>query len=636
MAFTMRLTPARRAIYGVALVAAAIGVLSLFRGFSVFGVPIIMPPFFFRIGVPTLAFAPGTNWLILAFALMNLLVLLEVFDRLSLKRDLEVAREIQLAMLPDGTWSAPGVEASGLTRPANTVGGDFYDILPRPDGRVIVALGDVAGKASPAALLMALFLAMLRTLVDEPPAAARAGPPAQHPGVEARAAVALHHPVPRPVRSAHRRPRVRQRRPDAAAAAARLGAVEKLATGGIALAMFEQSTYESGRTRLEPGDALVMYSDGITEAESPAGQMFEEFGPRGGGAGHAGRGRGGARPGRVLGRGPPPPGRTAGRRPHRAGAQPADRAAGPDARPGCRKSGSPGRADLASNRRMGRAVLLAGRPVRCGSLPASARPQSACARSRKTCRCCASAADRNGPDVQRPARRGCRSSRSTPTPTPPASSSTRRAARRDPGGGARARSRAARRRAARRRLSADRRGLPRERPARPAVDLAARHPPAGRHGGGGRRHRDAVADRRPRAAVAGGRAASPGPRTASAPYTAHDFVLTSVDFELRLPPGSVFVADTTEGVTGARAARRRPDDLQADAQDRTRPGAALRRRRRRREPRSTRPSCASTPTTSSSTSPNGMLSAGRARRPAVRQGARRSSTRTWPSRSAST
>jgi len=167
MAFAMRLTPARRLIYGVALLAAAIGVISLFRGFSMFGVPIIIPPFFFRIGLPTLAFAPGTQWLIFAFALMNLLVLLEVFDRLSLKRDLEVAREIQLAMLPDGTWAAPGVEASGLTRPANTVGGDFYDILPQPDGRVMVALGDVAGKASPAALLMALFLAMLRTLADE-------------------------------------------------------------------------------------------------------------------------------------------------------------------------------------------------------------------------------------------------------------------------------------------------------------------------------------------------------------------------------------------------------------------------------------------------------------------------------------
>ena len=66
---------------------------------------------------------------------MNLLVLLEVADRLSLKRDLEVAREIQQAMLPDGMWSGPGVEAFGLTKPANTVGGDFYDILPQPDGR---------------------------------------------------------------------------------------------------------------------------------------------------------------------------------------------------------------------------------------------------------------------------------------------------------------------------------------------------------------------------------------------------------------------------------------------------------------------------------------------------------------------
>ena len=54
-----------------------------------------------------------------------------------------------------------------MTRPANTVGGDFYDIVPLPDGRVLLALGDVAGKGSPAALLMALLLAMMRTLIDE-------------------------------------------------------------------------------------------------------------------------------------------------------------------------------------------------------------------------------------------------------------------------------------------------------------------------------------------------------------------------------------------------------------------------------------------------------------------------------------
>ena len=278
MAFAMRLTPARRLIYGVALVAAAIGVLSLFRGFSVFGVPILIPPFFFRVGVPTLAFAPGTQWLIFAFAAMNLLVLLEVFDRLSLKRDLEVAREIQLAMLPDGTWAAPGVEASGLTRPANTVGGDFYDILPQPDGRVIVALGDVAGKASPAALLMALFLAMLRTLVDEH----------DNPAELVRRLniqVSKHAPPSRfitlflglfdPRTGELEYVNAGQTPPLLLRAS---GAVDKLSTGGIALAMFEQSTYQSGHTRLDPGDALVMYSDGITEAEAPNGQMFEEVG----------------------------------------------------------------------------------------------------------------------------------------------------------------------------------------------------------------------------------------------------------------------------------------------------------------------------------------------------------------------
>jgi phosphoserine phosphatase RsbU/P len=278
MAFTMRLTPARRAIYGVALLSAAFGVISLFRGISVFGVPIVIPPFFFRVGVPTLSFQPGTNWLIFAFAAMNLLVLLEVFDRLSLKRDLEVAREIQLAMLPDGTWAAPGVEASGLTRPANTVGGDFYDILPRTDGRVIVALGDVAGKASPAALLMALFLAMLRTLVDEDlplPELAR----------RLNIQVSKHAPPSRfitlflglfdPRTGELEFVNAGQTPPLLLRAG---GSVERLSTGGVALAMFEGSTYQSGYARLDPGDALIMYSDGITEAESPAGVMFEETG----------------------------------------------------------------------------------------------------------------------------------------------------------------------------------------------------------------------------------------------------------------------------------------------------------------------------------------------------------------------
>ena len=154
LGFTMRLTPARRAIYGIALLTTVIGLVELFRGIRL-------------LLVPHPVFANGTIWLLLGFHLLNLLVMLEVADRLSLKNDLEIAREIQQAMLPRAAYQTPGLEAFGMTRPANTVGGDFYDVLPLPDGRVLVALGDVAGKGSPAALLMALLLAMMRTLIDE-------------------------------------------------------------------------------------------------------------------------------------------------------------------------------------------------------------------------------------------------------------------------------------------------------------------------------------------------------------------------------------------------------------------------------------------------------------------------------------
>jgi phosphoserine phosphatase RsbU/P len=278
LAFTMRLSPARRVIYGLALLMAVLGLLELFNGFGLITVRMPFPLNFVRIGVPGPVFAGGTIGLLLGFLLMNLLVLLEVADRLSLKRDLEVAREIQQAMLPEGMWSGPGVEAFGLTRPANTVGGDFYDILPQQDGRVIVALGDVAGKASPAALLMALLLAMMRTLVDEGLGIAalvtrlnlqvrRHAPPSRFITLF----VASYDPRTGDMQfvNAGQTPPLLRRQN---------GRIERLTTGGIALGMFEGSTYASGEARLDPGDSLVMYSDGITEAEDPTGEPFDETG----------------------------------------------------------------------------------------------------------------------------------------------------------------------------------------------------------------------------------------------------------------------------------------------------------------------------------------------------------------------
>jgi phosphoserine phosphatase RsbU/P len=272
-AFTLKLSPARRVVYGAALFLTAIGLFDLLRlriaDAEIGRVTVILP----GIAMPS-----GVGSLIVAFVLMNLLVLLEVADRLSLKNDLEIAREIQQAMLPSGIYRADGVETLGLSRPANTVGGDFYDILPLSDGRLVVAVGDVAGKGSPAALLMALLLAMMRTLVDEKlePAELMARLNVQvvrhSPGSRF---ITLFYGVFQPatgeliyVNAGHMPPLVL--RAD--------GTCQRLTDGGIALGMFGASTYTAGHTRLRPTELVAVYSDGITEAENPAGQPFDEEG----------------------------------------------------------------------------------------------------------------------------------------------------------------------------------------------------------------------------------------------------------------------------------------------------------------------------------------------------------------------
>ena len=259
LAFTMKLSPARRVVYGVALALAAIGLFNLVR-------------------LPAPVFQRGGLALLIAFVLVNLLVLLEVADRLSLKNDLEIARQIQQAMLPAASYSAPGVETFGASRPANTVGGDFYDILPLDDGRLIFAVGDVAGKGSPAALLMALLLAMLRTLVDEqlePDAlVARLNVQVcrQAPGTRfITLFLAVYQPLTGEiiyVNAGHTQPLlIRSNRK-----------CERLTEGGIALGMFEHSTYQTGHALIQPDELIAVYSDGITEAEDPGGCPFDESG----------------------------------------------------------------------------------------------------------------------------------------------------------------------------------------------------------------------------------------------------------------------------------------------------------------------------------------------------------------------
>lgn len=274
IAFAMRLSPGRRVLYGFAVVAVLFGLLDLFDGFGV--VRVLLWPFTLHFWLPQ--WVEGTSWMLLAFLAVHLLVLMEVADRLSLKSDLEIARDIQIAMLPKGEHSSADARVFGTTRPANTVGGDFYDVLPLADGRLMIAIGDVAGKGSPAALLMALLLAMLRTLVDE-------GLDAVRLITRLNVQICRHSPGSRfitffyglydpatgaleYVNAGHLPPLVR--RAD--------GHIDRLDGGGMALGMFEAATFESRRVTITPGDVVVMYTDGITEAENRSGRAFEDAG----------------------------------------------------------------------------------------------------------------------------------------------------------------------------------------------------------------------------------------------------------------------------------------------------------------------------------------------------------------------
>lgn len=276
LAFTLKMSPARRALFGFALCAAVIGAVTLLRGVTTTWIPV--DPIVVSLPLLLPVWPPGVGWLLLSILGLLLIVLLEVFERLSLKSELEIARDIQIAMLPSGLYSDAGFESIGVTRPANTVGGDFYDILPLPDGRIVVALGDVAGKGSPAALLMALLLAMMRTLIDEKLESvalmerlntqiARHAPSSRfitlmlltiNPATGETVAVNAGHLPALIFRGS--------------------GEIDRLTDGGMALGMFEGARYTSQAVTIAPGDLLVLYSDGITEAEDRSGKPFDEEG----------------------------------------------------------------------------------------------------------------------------------------------------------------------------------------------------------------------------------------------------------------------------------------------------------------------------------------------------------------------
>jgi sigma-B regulation protein RsbU (phosphoserine phosphatase) len=213
--------------------------------------------------------------------LFFIVLMLEVSDRVVMKRDLEIARNIQSWLLPSSPPPVPGMTISFATRPANTVAGDYYDVFARPgtgpdESRFLLAVADVAGKSIPAALLMATFQASLKTLSAVPCSLAElvngmnqyACNNSQGGLRFTTAFLAEFNPVSREltyINAGHNTPILRRS----------AGSVERLTIGGLPLGILAAARYESGSTILQDGDWLAIYTDGVIEAMN---QRDEEYG----------------------------------------------------------------------------------------------------------------------------------------------------------------------------------------------------------------------------------------------------------------------------------------------------------------------------------------------------------------------
>ncbi len=214
--------------------------------------------------------------------LLLLLVVLEVADRVVMKRDLQIAKEIQAWLLPPNPPPVPGLEIAFATRPANTVAGDYYDVFPRPsasssEGAFLIAIADVAGKSVPAAMLMATFQASLKTLAITAGSLTElvsrmntyACTNSQNGRRFTTTFLAEYDPASRTlvyVNAGHNAPILRRQ----------TGVIERLEVGGIPLGIQENVAYESGTVTLQSGDWLVIFTDGVIEAENVQAEEYGE------------------------------------------------------------------------------------------------------------------------------------------------------------------------------------------------------------------------------------------------------------------------------------------------------------------------------------------------------------------------
>jgi len=205
--------------------------------------------------------------------LVLLLLMLELKDKLVARHELAAGRAVQRALMPEGNPTIPGWDVWLYTMPANDVGGDLVDHLEVEPGRHSLSLADVAGKALPAALLMAKVQATLRALASEATSltdlASRANTILCRDGLPNRFVTLVYLDVHNDsgritlVNAGHMPPIKLSRE-----------GFHDMPRGSMAMGMIPRATFEEQQVELEPGDMLVVYSDGLTDAMNAAGEFY--------------------------------------------------------------------------------------------------------------------------------------------------------------------------------------------------------------------------------------------------------------------------------------------------------------------------------------------------------------------------
>ncbi|MBD3162517.1 MAG: SpoIIE family protein phosphatase [Candidatus Eisenbacteria bacterium] len=191
-----------------------------------------------------------------------------------MEEELRLAREIQNRLLPSAPPELDWLELAGTSLPARQVGGDYFDYLPLPDGRVGIAVADVSGKGAPAALLMSSFRASLRTqdLAGHGPAEVlgrlnRFIHASVDPGKFITAFLGLLDPEAGTIRYANAGH-------DPPLLIGVDGETKELTGGGLILGMLPQIAYEEASASFPAGSLVSIFTDGVTEAQRPDGEFF--------------------------------------------------------------------------------------------------------------------------------------------------------------------------------------------------------------------------------------------------------------------------------------------------------------------------------------------------------------------------